>query len=242
MSGAARIFLYNWPTYVGTWIAATALAVVGALAGGAVGAALGLAAAVAFLWSAVSLAVSYYVYDRSPLVAGKWLPSLLPASAEKWAAIDAGLDAEVALEDVMPESCVARLDVYDGTLVRAPSVKRARAQTPRTHDATRCSATALALPDASCDVIAVVFTAHEIRDRAARERFFSEVKRALRAGGRMLLVEHLRDAANFLAFGPGVVHFLPRAEWLRLARAADFRVAAETRVTPWVMALALEKA
>lgn len=242
MSGAARIFLYNWPTYVGTWTVAVALAVAAAFVRGASGAVLGAAAAVALVWSAASLAVSHYVYDRSPLVEGRWLSSLLPARTQTWATIDAGLDAEVALEEVMPGRCLARLDVYDGTTVRAPSVERARTLTPRSHAATRCPATALALPDASCDVVGVVFTAHEIRDAGAREQFFLDVKRALRGGGRLLLVEHLRDAANFLAFGPGFLHFQPRAEWLRLAGAADFRIAAETRVTPWVMALALEKA
>ena len=240
-SGAMRIFLYNWPTYVATWGFAGALAILAWRACGVSAWVFAAAAAVAALWSVVSLAVSSYVYDHSVLSGASWVRALVPERIETWASIDAGLDAEVTLDDVMPGACIARLDVYDGETVYAPSVRRARATTPRAHVATPSRATALALADSSCDLIAVVFTAHEIRDASNREAFFIEVCRSLRAGGRMLLVEHLRDGANFCAFGPGFVHFQPRAEWLRLAGVAGLRVALETRVTPWVMALALEK-
>jgi SAM-dependent methyltransferase len=242
VSGAKRIFLYNWPTYAATWAGAALALGIASHIGGVAAGGIALGAGVAAVWSAVSLAVSYWVYDRSPLAGGAWARALVPAGATAWASVDAGLDAEVALDAVMPGACVARLDVYDGEMVRARSVERARALTPRAHVAVRSRATSLDLADASCDVIAVVFTAHEIRDRAAREAFFRELRRALRDGGRLLLVEHVRDLANFCAFGPGFLHFQARAEWLRLARVTDLHIATETRVTPWVMALALEKA
>ena len=57
----------------------------------------------------------------------------------------------------------------------------------------------------------------------------------------MLLVEHVRDVANFAVFGPGAFHFLSRAEWLRVVEVAGLRVATERRVTPFVRALALER-
>lgn len=240
-SGATRIFLYNWPTYVGTWASAVVVLLVATRLGGSSAWVIALGAVVAASWSGVSLAVSHWIYDRSPLAGASWVKTLLPAGAKTWASIDAGLDAEVALDDVMPGECLARLDVYGGESVHAPSVERARAITPRARVATPSSPTALALADASCDIIAVVFTAHEIRSVATREAFFREIRRALRGGGRLLLVEHVRDLANFCAFGPGFVHFQPRAEWLRLAELTGLRVASETRVTPWVMALALEK-
>lgn len=240
-SGAKRIFLYNWPTYAATWAGAGAAAVLGWRMGGTGTWVLALGAALAVAWSAVSLGVSSYIYDRSALAGASWLPPFLPRSTGTWASIDAGLDAEVGLDDVMTGACVARLDIYDGENVHAPSVRRARAMTPRARPATPSRATALALSDSSCDVIAVIFTAHEIRDVSARERFFGEVHRALRSGGRMLLVEHLRDTANFLVFGPGFLHFQPRGEWLRLASVAGLRLVREACVTPWVMVIALEK-
>lgn len=239
MSGAVRIFFYNWPIYLGTWAAAAAVIVVGVHLGAML---LVLGATAAALWSVWSLAVSFYIYDRSALAGGTWVGKLVPAGTEAWATIDAGLDAEVDLDASMPGHCIARLDIYDGNVVGRGSVERARARTPRQHVAKRCSATALALPDASCDVVAVVFTAHEVQTADDRDRFFREIGRTLRVGGRVVLVEHHRDLPNFLAFGPGFFHFLPRGEWLRVARAAGMIVRESMHVTPWVTALALERA
>jgi SAM-dependent methyltransferase len=241
-SGAVRIFLYNWPVYALTWT--FALAVLLALF---VGLAPPLAwvaafgAGGAFVWSLVSLFVSYYIYEKSELASGRWVPRVLGSQAGAWATIHAGLDAEIELDGVMPSPCVARLDIFDSRFMTSPSIARARARTPRAKPAKSCSPTALALESDACDAIVVAFTAHEIRDEAAREAFFSELRRALRPGGKVLLVEHLRDAANFLAFGPGFLHFGPRREWLRLASQAKLDVVSEMRVTPWVMALALAR-
>jgi SAM-dependent methyltransferase len=200
-----------------------------------------LGAGVAIVWSLASLFVSHYIYDRSALVAGGWVPRLLGAPTGAWATIHAGLDAEIELDAVMPGPCVARLDIFDSAIMTSPSIVRARARTPLTARASPCSPTALALENEACDAIVVAFTAHEIRDPRARQAFFEELRRSLRPGGRVLIVEHLRDLANFLSFGPGFLHFVSRREWLRLASHAKLNIAYETRITPWVMALALER-
>jgi SAM-dependent methyltransferase len=249
-SGAVRIFLYNRPTYLITWSIALLAALVGSRIPAPWGlfGLVGLGATVAVVWSLLSLAVSAYVYDRSPLVGGRWLvqAGLLPADVCHWATVHAGLDAEVDVAAVLPGTCLARLDVFDDAIM-TPSIARARRLeetglvVTNTHMSVRCSPRALALGDGSCDAIIVAFTAHEIRDQKVRESFFTELRRVLRPGGRVILVEHLRDAANFVAFGPGFMHFLPRSEWIRLADRAPLTRVVEIRVTPWVMAIALEK-
>jgi hypothetical protein len=55
------------------------------------------------------------------------------------------------------------------------------------------------------------------------------------------LVEHFRDARNFLAFGPGFWHFFPAREWLRVARGGGLRVVGRGRMTPFVGYYVLEK-
>jgi SAM-dependent methyltransferase len=240
-SGAVRIFLYNWPVYVGTWGLAVALLFLRPLLPPTSACLAALAAVTALAWSVVSLLVSLYVYDTSALVSGRWVPGLLGSQAGPWATIHAGLDAEVELDSVMTGACVARLDIFDARVMTSASITRARVRTPSVNAAAPCSPTALALDDAACDAIVVAFTAHEIRDRGAREVFFDELRRSLRPGGKVLVVEHLRDLANFVAFGPGCLHFVGRGEWLRLAAHARLAVVSETRITPWVMALTLER-
>jgi SAM-dependent methyltransferase len=240
-SGALRIFLYNWPTYAGTWLGAAAVVALAAAIAPRLLWLAALGSGLAATWSAVSLLVSLYVYDRSELVSGAWVPRLLDPATRTWATVHAGLDAEVELDRVMPGRCVARLDIFDPRVMTSPSITRARGITAASREASRCEPTALALEDAACDAVVVAFTAHEIRDRSAREAFFDELRRSLRPGGKVLLVEHLRDLPNFAAFGPGYLHFVARSEWLRLAAHAKLAVAGETRITPFVMALTLQR-
>jgi hypothetical protein len=239
-NGAIRIFVYNWPTYVGTWALALAMLLL-AVAEPRFKLPAVFLGVIPFVWSVASLFVAFHIYDRSLLLDGRWISPLLPPSLQNWATIHAGLDAEVELDAVMPGSCLARLDVFDRTLMPASSIDRARTYAARANPAVSCSPTDLTVRDQACDAVVVAFTAHEIRNRQARERFFDELRRCLRPGGRIVLVEHVRDIMNFLAFGPGCLHFLPRREWVRLAENANLVVVNETRITPWVVALSLER-
>jgi glucose dehydrogenase len=92
-SGAVRIFLYNWPIYVGTWTLSVVAMLVGLRIGGLIGGLVAAGGSAATLWSLLSLGVSHYVYDRSALASGAWVPSLLAGEPATWATIDAGLDA-----------------------------------------------------------------------------------------------------------------------------------------------------
>jgi len=57
---------------------------------------------------------------------------------------------------------------------------------------------------------------------------------AVAPGGRLVLIEHPRNLAGILAFGPGVLHFLPMAEWSRLAALTGFRMESERAMSPFV--------
>ena len=197
--------------------------------------------AVALLWSASSLLVSHWVYDRSQLNRWDWLAGLFSAPPQRWTSIHAGLDeTHGALARIFPAEGGTVLDIYDSREMTEPSIARAR-RLALDRGAAAADFRALPLPDGSQDAVFLIFAAHELRRPESRLRFFQEIARALAAGGRAVLVEHLRDASNFLAFGPGFFHFLPRREWLRLAAAADLDVKKEFRITPFVEVLVLEK-
>ena len=94
-------------------------------------------------------------------------------------------------------------------------------------------------PPESADVVVALLAIHELRSEAARSAWFAESKRCLRKGGRVVLVEHVRDAANFVAFGPGFLHFHSAESWRRCWECAGFRSIDQFRVTPFVQIFVL---
>jgi SAM-dependent methyltransferase len=240
--GMEQILRYNLPMYVGA-----AAAAVAAAAGARwlpvappVSVALAAFAAAVVLGSASSLLVSHYVYDRSDLFRWDWLFSRIAAPAS-WTVVHAGLDeVSPALRQRFPEARGEVLDIYDPREMTEPAIVRARRSTPPPEPARPASAEALPAADGSSDLVMLFFAAHELRRPSSRDRLFAELRRIVRPGGRVVVVEHLRDLANALAFGPGFFHFLPRAEWLRVAREAGFAVHDEARLTSFVRAFFLE--
>ena len=240
--GMLQILRYNLPMYLAALAGCLAVALAVALLPLprplAVLASLG--ATGAFLLSAASLLASHYVYDLSPLSSWSWIAGLFSAPPRRWASLHAGLDETFgALERLFPDGGTT-LDIYDPKEMTEPSIVRARRIALAA--ATPADFRALPFADGSLDAVFLIFAAHELRQPESRLRFFREIARSLAPGGRVVLVEHLRDLANLLVFGPGFVHFLARREWLRLARESGLAVRSESRITPFVMILVLENA
>ncbi|MEM7603215.1 MAG: methyltransferase, partial [Verrucomicrobiota bacterium] len=59
--------------------------------------------------------------------------------------------------------------------------------------------------------------------------------------GRIVLIEHLRDVPNFLAFTVGFFHFFPRQHWRDRGEKAGFELEEEEKITPFVSAFVLVK-
>jgi SAM-dependent methyltransferase len=206
---------------------------------------IGLGAVCAFYWSVASIIVSYVVYDRSTLTSWRWLSSQLPRhlwNRGRWINIHAGFDDTTwHLREMLPQPPVSVVDLYNEKLMTERSIAVARKASQRDPATVNASPDCLPLGDRSVDVVFLLMAAHEIRDREMRTRFFRELQRVLDVGGRVVLVEHLRDLRNFLAFGPGFLHFFPRHEWTQRARKAKFRVVSEVKNTPFVTLFVLEK-
>jgi len=242
--GMLNIVRFNWPLYV----VALFLAVVCTIAvlvfplpswlfilllAGASG---------ATYFLVVSLAVSYIIYDQSPLYRWMWVKDLLTIAPQQIANIHAGFDeSSEALHDLFPQANLVIIDLYDPKRMTEPSIARARRLRSTKQSTLPADPGAIPLAESSCDAVFLLFAAHEIRDAQERLRLFAEVDRILTPGCTVLLVEHQRDFANFLAFGPGFLHFYPHSEWLRLIAESGLHIVTTFSMTPFVGVFLLTK-
>jgi ubiquinone/menaquinone biosynthesis C-methylase UbiE len=99
----------------------------------------------------------------------------------------------------------------------------------------------LPLADNSMDAVFVILAAHEIRNSDEREKFFAELNRVIKPDGKIIVVEHLQDAANFLAYNIGFRHFHRYATWLQSFSQAGLTIQEEVKITPFLTAFTLSK-
>lgn len=199
-------------------------------------------ASVVAFWTLSSLLVSWYVYDHAGVTRWQWLHRRIAMSPHRWTNIHSGLDESTsALRELFPGTEGSVVDIYDPGEMTEPSIARARQVCPSTECFLSGKYNALPLLDNSQDVIFLLFAAHEVRHAGHRTELLSEASRALRKRGHVVLVEHLRDWKNFVAFGPGFLHFHSRENWLRSIRNAGLFVEHESQVTPFVQCFVLRR-
>lgn len=238
--GVLQIFHYNQPFYVRTLGAVAVAGAVSLWVPSALKALLLLACGIAVFWTCSSLLVSHYVYDRSPLYSLRWVNGLLSRPPARWINIHAGLDETSGIiASIFPGSTGQTIDIYDPREMTEPSIGQAR------HIAHAASPTAdwRALPaaDNDFDTVFLIFAAHELRHHEARVKFFQEVARVLLPTGEVILVEHLRDWSNFVAFGPGFLHFFSGSTWRHAAEAAHLSIRQRRTITPFVHVFVLRR-
>jgi SAM-dependent methyltransferase len=187
-------------------------------------------------WTCASLTASYYIYDRSGMYAWGWLKEYI-APPRRYVNIHAGLDeSSDKLRHLFPAARGRTLNIFDPSRMGESSIHRAQ----QTGD-TPVDALALPLDDASVDTAFVLMAAHELRDPADRRGFFGELRRIIEPNGQIIVVEHLRDIANFCAFGPGFTHFLSRRAWRTAARDVGLTIDIERSATPFVAMFRLRR-
>jgi ubiquinone/menaquinone biosynthesis C-methylase UbiE len=245
-SGVSRIVEFNWPQYV-----AGASCVVMALAMTTLlglptwfVASLLVGTGLAAWWLIASLIASWWIYDRSTLMRLTWLATACPKLSTPGCRIlnvHSGYDdTSETLKHTFSRGALTVLDLFDPVRMTEPSIRRARKAYPSFPGTLTGNSDAWPFESKSFDAVLLMMSAHEFRIARDRESLFAEAKRVLAPHGVIVLVEHLRNGANLVSFGPGFMHFWPRREWLRLASVTGLRVAQEGRITPLVGYFVLE--
>ncbi|HEX8327406.1 MAG TPA: methyltransferase domain-containing protein [Hymenobacter sp.] len=242
LQGLWNVVRFNWHFYLVALGAALVLAAGCVAAPPAVRHYLALALGVVLVPVVASLLVTAYVYDFSDLYRLSWLP-VAPVANSALLTINAGFDeiSPMVAQSYSPGSLQV-LDFYDPARHTEVSIERAR-RASHPYPGTRAVDTRapLPLPSNSVDVTFAFLAAHEIRDAQERAGFFREIERVSKPHGRIVVTEHLRDAANFLAYTVGFLHFHSRRSWLATFAQAGLCVEQEIKVTPFVTSFILRK-
>jgi ubiquinone/menaquinone biosynthesis C-methylase UbiE len=90
------------------------------------------------------------------------------------------------------------------------------------------------LEDNSVDVVFLLSAVHEIRSHEEKIRFLKECHRLCKQNGHVIMVEHLRDFPNFVAFSVGFTHFFSRSTWKDAFDRAGFSSFSEKKFTPFM--------
>ena len=240
--GMWKIVRFNWPLYaaaLAVFVVALVVLVFAQTPHLKIACIVGGSGAAWFL--AGSLSASHIVYDRSDLHRGAWLARSLAGISPRNAAVcHCGYDEISALLcGRLSGADIRILDHYDDATMSEPSIHRARRLFPPAPGTTSAPFSAWPVADASLHAVLGVLAIHELRAHGERAAWFAEARRCVAGGGRIVLVEHLRDFANFAAFGPGFVHFHSAATWRRAWESAGLRCVEDFRITPFLRVFVL---
>ena len=190
----------------------------------------------------ISLSVTFYIYDLSRLYRFTWLSKLKPVNSGLIVNIHAGFDETSEILAANYRGCEFRVfDFYDPVKHTEVSIRRARKAYLPFPGAVAIKTDRLPIPDKMADKVFLILAAHEIRDEAERVRFFRELERVIKPGGEIVVTEHLRDFANFLAYNFGFFHFHSKSSWKRTFKESGLAVAKEIKLTPFITTFILRK-
>lgn len=235
-SGLFRVILFNWPLYVVALVVVSGLFVISLLPSVniLVSRISLLILVLVLLQTFASLIASHWVYDLSPLRDWSWLTKSVGDPA-RIVLVHAGYDETGGkLAKIFPSSEFLTVDFYSALERREPSIVRAQKYFPSSVAPIANSLSNWPIPNDSVDLVLVAFAAHEVRDHAKRVVLFKEMRRILHGKGHVILVEHLRDRANLLAYGVGAFHFLSSTDWIRCTEEAELVMQTQFKITPFV--------
>ncbi len=192
----------------------------------------------AFMYGLIMpLIISAYVYDFSGYYDLHWLKNIIKDEEriKLIININAGFDeTSFIIKSKFPKADLNVFDFYNDKQHTEPAIKRARKVSLVYPDTQQIASNSMPLKDNSVDIIFLLSAVHEIRSHEEKIRFLKECHRICKADAQVIMVEHLRDFPNFLAFSVGFTHFFSRAVWKNAFERAGFSTFQETKFTPYM--------
>lgn len=240
LQGLRNIIVFNWPYYAVALVLVAGLLLSSALAPSPWSKFLLAATVLVALPTLTSILTSTWIYDFSGLYRLRWLEDDNLPRVKAVLVLNAGFD-EISdeIRALHPDADLLVVDFHDPVTTTEPSIERARRVQTGSDDVLAVKATDLPIADRSTDLAVAFMSAHEIRTTDLRVALFREVARGLAPHGRVFVVEHLRDLANFLAYSVGFRHFHSQKEWQRTFAGAGLAVRREFPHTPFVRVFVL---
>ncbi|NOS85328.1 MAG: methyltransferase [Ignavibacteria bacterium] len=233
--GVLNIIRFNWHFYVISVVLLVLLIFVQRFLPQSIAIVVSIAATLAAISIFVSLVVSYYVYDASDFYSLDWINKLNIPATGNIVNINAGFDeTSELLKNRFPDSNLQVFDFYDPAKHTEISIERARKAYPPFNGTVTIETNNVLLKRSSVDVIFLILAVHEIRNNDERTEFFKQLASALSDNGRIVIVEHQRDIANFLAFNIGFFHFHSHKTWLGNFKEAGLSTVDTIKHTPFL--------
>lgn len=240
--GVINIVRFNWHLYLLAALFVVALVAVNAVTGNRFLIFFLTIAVVVMLSILISLFVSFYIYDLSPLYTLNWLDKVPINGKGKLVNINAGFDeTSTLLQHKFKDAQLTVYDFYDPQKHTEISLRRARKAYPPFTGTQAVSTSSLPLQSGSIDAVFLLLSAHEIRNSHEGDQFFKELARVVKADGKIIITEHIRNNANFLAYNIGAFHFHTRRAWLRVFKKGNFTIVNEIKTTPFITTFILQK-
>ncbi|MEM7163160.1 MAG: methyltransferase domain-containing protein [Bacteroidota bacterium] len=183
------------------------------------------------------LVISAHVYDFSGFYNFDWLRNLNLEDGPQHLNlnINAGFDeTSFLIKNILPRSELQVYDFYDAERHTEPAIVRARKVSLVYPNTQEINSGEIPLQDNSVDNVFLISAIHEIRRHEEKVQFLRECKRVCKADGNIIMVEHLRDFPNFLAFTVGFTHFFSSATWKKAYKEAGFETIKESKFTAFM--------
>lgn len=193
---------------------------------------------IAFLYGLLMpLIVSAYVYDFSGFYNFEWLKNLSLSDTPDTLNlnINAGFDeTSFIIKDILPKSDLKVFDFYNSEKHTEAAIVRARKVTMLYPNTKEISTDYIPLYDQTVNHIFLLSAVHEIRSQKEKIVFLKECHRVCKNNGSVVLVEHLRDWPNFIAFTIGFTHFFSKNTWMVALKKSGFNSIKEIKFTPFM--------